>query len=209
MNRRLLFTIGCTLFLLLCSCNGQKGARSIEELTSSLHIEQPDTSLYGTLKAVTHDSLEFISEIDNDRFTCTYDAARDQNNILGSLTEGNRYALVIDPREKAAIKLLNLTELSGQWFYDNNPESGLNFTAAGALSSINNQDVNFRRWKYYNGQIIIFYTNIEEVTQDTRQYKADTTEILSLNADALSFRFLNETRTCHRQKEAIKVKFDF
>lgn len=209
MTRHLLLTTGCALSLFLCSCNGQKGGRSVEEITSSLHIEQPDTSLCGTLNAVTHDSLQFTSEFGGESFSCTYDAAQAQQQILGSLTEGNRYAVLIDPRQKAALKLLNLTELSGQWFFDDAPESGLNFTAAGALSSINNHDVCFKKWKHYNGQIIIFYTGIEESVSDSRQYKADTTEITSLTADALTFRFRGESRSCHRQKEAVKVKFNF
>lgn len=209
MNRHLLLTSGCTLSLLLCSCNEQKGARSVEEITSSLHIEQPDTSLYGTLNAVTPDSLLFTAEYGNETIGCTYDAARDQQRILGSLTEGNRYAIVIDPRQHAALKLLNLTELSGQWFYDDDPTSGLTFTAAGALSSINPHDVSFRKWKHYNGRIILFYTGLQDAVKAPSQYKADTTEIVSLSADALTFRFRGQSRSCHREKEAIKVKFDF
>lgn len=209
MTRHLLLISGSTLSLLLCSCNGQKGARSVEEITSSLHIEQPDTSLYGTLNAVTPDSLLFTAEYGNEPISCTYDAARDQQHILGSLTEGNRYAIVYDPRQRAALKLLNLTELSGQWFYDDDPTSGLTFTAAGALSSINPHDVSFRKWKHYNGRIILFYTGLQDVVKDQRQYKADTTEVVSLSADALTFRFRGQSRSCHREKEAIKVKFNF
>lgn len=209
MNQHTLLITGCTLSLLFCSCNGQKGGRSVEEITSSLHIEQADTSLCGTLDAVTHDSLQFTSEYGSEHFSCTYDAAQAQHNILGSLTEGNRYAVLIEPQEKSALKMLNLTELSGQWFFDDDPESGLIFTAAGALSSLNNHDVCFKKWKHYNGRIIIFYTGLEEAITDPRQYKSDTTEITNLSADALTFRFLGKSRTCHRQKEAVKVKFDF
>lgn len=209
MTRHLLLTTGCALSLFLCSCNGQKRGRSVEEITSSIHIEQADTSVCCTLNAVTPDSLQFISEFSSEPFSCTYDAAQAQNNILGSLTEGNRYAVLINPQQKAAINVMNLTELSGQWFFDEEPESGLNFTAAGALSSINNHDVCFKKWKHYNGKIIIFYTGIEETVKDPRQYKADTTEITSLTADALTFRFRGESRSCHRQKEAVKVKFNF
>lgn len=207
MTRHLLLLIGCTLSLFLCSCKGQKGARSVEEITSSIHIVQPDTSLYGTLKAVTEDSLSFAAEYDNAPFSCTYNTAMDEGHIFGSLTKGHRYALLVDPSCQDARHLLNITELSGRWFYDEAPESGLSFTAAGALSSINTHDVSFRKWKYYNGHIILYYINIEDVVKDSRNYKSDTTAILSLSADALTFRFRGETHSCHRQKEAIKVKF--
>lgn len=210
MTRPLLFTTGCALSLFLCSCDGQKRGRSVEEITSSLHIVQPDTSVIGTLKAITHDTLTFISELRDESFSCAFNVAQDQSNIYGSLTEENRYAVLIDPDEKEALKIFNLTELSGQWFYDDDPESGLTFTAAGALNSINTHDVSFRKWKIYNGHIIIFYTDIEEITKDSRQCKSDTTELVSLSSDALSFRFLGKTRSCHRQnKEALKVKFQF
>lgn len=209
MPRHLLLTTGCALTLLLCSCNGQKGGRSVEEITTSLYIEQADSTICGTLYAVTYDSLKFTSEFGGEHFSCTYNAAQAQQDILGSLTEGNRYAVLLNTPQKAALKILNLTELSGQWFFDDEPESGLCFTAAGALSSINNHDVCFKKWKHYNGQIIIFYAGMEDAVNDSRQYKSDTTEITNLSADALSFRFLGAMRNCHRQKEAIKVKFNF
>lgn len=209
MNRHLLLTTGCTLSLLLCSCNGQKGARSVEEITASIHIEEPDTSLYGTLQAVTPDSLKFTSDYDNEPFSCAYDAARSHDGIYGSLTEGNRYAVHLATGQRTAHKLFNITELSGQWFYDDAPESGLNIAASGALSSINAKDVCFKKWKFLNGRIVIFYTGLEDVAKDFHDYKSDTTEIVSLSADALTFRFLGESRSCHRQKEAVKVKFDF
>lgn len=209
MLRHLLLATGCALSLLICSCNGLKRGRSVKDITSSLHIEQADSSICGTLNTVTHDSLKFTSEFNGENFSCTYDAAQTQHNIIGSLTEGNRYAVLIDLKQNTAHKMLNLTELSGQWFFDDKPESGLDFTAAGALASINNHDVCFKKWKHYNGQIIIFYTGLEETVTDSRQYKADTTQITSLSAEALTFRFRGELRSCHRQKEAIKVKFNF
>lgn len=209
MNRNLLLTTGCTLSLLLCSCNGQKGARSVEEITASLHIEEPDTSLYGTLQAVALDSLKFTSDYDSEPFSCAYDAAQSQHSLFGSLTPGNRYAVHLSSGERTAATILNITELSGQWFYDDAPESGLTFAASGALSSINAKDVSFKKWKFLNGQIVIFYTGLEDVAKDFHDYKSDTTEIVSLSADALTLRFLGQSRSCHRQKEAIKVKFNF
>lgn len=209
MNQNLQLTTGCALALLLCACNGQKGERSVEEITSSLHIEQPDTSLYATLKAVNPDSLAFASQYDDESFSCTYEAAKSQSYIYGSLTEGHRYAIVLNPNHHDALKLFNITELSGQWFFDNHPESGLTFTASGALNSINSDNVSFRKWKFYNGRIILYYVEAQDLAEDAHHYKADTTEIVSLSAEALTFRFRGETLSCHRQKEAIKVKFNF
>lgn len=205
-RRHLLTIIGCTLFLLVSSSCGQKGARSVEEIEESLVIAKPDTSLYGTLKSVRPDSLVFISEFDEQPITCIYDEARGRKQFFGSLTEGNRYALLIDPEEKAAIRMVNLTELSGQWFYDLEEQRGMTFTAAGALSSINPKDVSFKKWKFHNGKIVLYYTDIEAVVSDSREYESDTIEIESLTSENLDFQFRGEKLHCTRQHGPIKLK---
>lgn len=205
-RRHLLTIIGCTLFLLLSSGCGQKGARSVEEIEESLVIAKPDTSFYGTLKSVQSDSLHFISEFDEQPVACIYDEARGRNQIYGSLTEGNRYAILIDPEAKAAIRMVNLTELSGQWFYDLEEQRGFTFTAAGALSSINPKDVSFKKWKFYNGKIILYFTDIEAVVSDAREYQTDTIDIERLSNENLDFVFRGEKMHCTRQHGPIKLQ---
>lgn len=205
-RRHLLIIIGCTLFLLVCSSCGRKGARSVEEIEESLVIAKPDTSFYGTLKSVRPDSLLFISEFDGQLVSCVYDEARGRNQIYGSLTECNRYALLIDPEEKAVIRMVNLTELSGQWFYDREEQRGMTFTAAGALSSINPKDVSFKKWKFHNGKIVLYYTDLEAVVSDSREYQSDTIDIESLSSEILDFSFRGEKLHCTRQHGPIKLK---
>lgn len=211
MSRHTLYiAIGSTLLLSLCSCTGQKGERSVEEIAADIHIEQPDTSVYGTLNTLTTDSLILTPEFGDQPIRCNFREANAHGDILGSLTEGNRYALLIDPATRQARKILNLTELSGQWFIDGDDDQrGFTFTAAGALSSINPKDVSFKKWKYYNGHIILFYTDIESVVNDSRDYQSDTTDIHALTADHLELSFRGQPISCHRQREAIKVKFNF
>lgn len=206
---RLFIATGCTLFLLLCSCSGQRGARSVEELAAEIHIVQPDTSVYGTLQTKTIDSLFFTAEYDDEPFSCGFNEAQGEGTILGSLTEGNRFALLITPETKSARHIVNITELSGQWFFDDDDERGFTFTTAGALSSINPKDVSFKKWKIYNGKIILFYTDIESVVRDSRDYQSDTTEIHALTDNHLELSFRGQRISCHRQREAIKVKFNF
>ena len=175
MSKHLLFiSTGCTLLLLAASCSGRKGARSVEEITSELHIVPPDTSVYGTLRSHSADSLILTPEFGDDPIRCVYDEARGRGAILGTITDGNRYALLIDPDTHGARKIINLTELSGQWFYDDaDQQRGFTITTAGALSSINPKDVSFKKWKFNNGHIILYYTDIESVVRDSRQYQSD------------------------------------
>lgn len=200
----IILLIGCFLSLLICSCNKQRGARSVDEISENLIIVQPDTSLRGTLNAITPDSLRLTAEYDNAPISCTYDEARGNSQIFGSLTEGHRYALLVNPATRDALKIYNLTELSGQWFFDTAEGRGFTFTAAGALSSINPKDVSMKKWKFYNGHIIIYYVDINDVVNDSRNYKSDTTEIQSLSADNLVFRFRGQPLRCTRQHGAIK-----
>lgn len=200
----LILLIECTLLLLVCSCNGQKGERSVKEIEESLTIEVPDTSFYGTLSAITPSQLSFTPEYGDSTVSYYYDEARGRRQIIGSLNEGDRYALVVDPNEQAILKMLNLSELSGQWFYDTDEGRGFNLTAAGALSSINTNDFCFKKWKFYNGRIILFYVDAQEVVKDARDYKSDTTDVQTLTPDVLVFRFRGNTYHCSRQRETIK-----
>lgn len=201
--------IGCSLSLLFCACKEQGGARSKEAIQSQLVIATPDTTLYGTLKRAGNDSLTFSSEGTGDTFSCVIDEARGRNHIYGSLTEGNRYALLVDPQYKMALHIVNLTELAGQWFYEPENQRGFNLTVAGALSSINAEGTAFRKWKLYNGKFVVYYTDAESIAEDPRQAKADTTEIEKLTDEVFEFKFKGEMLHCTRQKEAIKVNFNF
>lgn len=203
-----IYIIECTLFLLLCSCKGQGGARSVEEIKAELHIDIPDTTLYGTLSSLRGDSLVLTSQYD-ETTSCSITEARSRQQILGSLTEGNRYAVLLSPEAKSAQQVINLTELSGQWFYDMDQQRGFNLTTAGAMSSINPDEVSFRKWRIYNGRIILYYIGKEHVVRNSRQFLTDTTEITHLTADELELTFRGKQLHCRRQTEAIKVDFNF
>ena len=201
--------IECTLFLLVCSCSGQKGARSIEEIAKEIVIAQPDTSLYATLKGYKADSLLFQVERTDAETAVDCRDALQQGEFLGGVCEGNKYAIVLTPDTRQARRVVNLTELSGQWFYDESENRGFTFTTAGALSSINPDKFSFKKWKLHNGRLILYYINIDEVVRNSRDYHTDTTEIDRLSADELVFRFRDETLHCVRKKEAIKVQLKF
>lgn len=208
-NLRFTATIVCTLFLLVCSCNKQKGAHSVEELAAEIVIEQPDTSLIARLEHMEGDSLVFSEIIGDEVHRYAYSEALNKG-LLGQLKEGDRYAVTIDAAAKMATHILNVTQLAGNWFFDKNEESGINISAAGALGSINpTEGYCFKKWKHYNGRLIFYYINIEDVVKDSRDYLADTTTIDLLTEDRLVFKFRGQSIGCHRQKTPIKVHFDF
>lgn len=207
----LILLIECTLFLLVCSCGGQKGARSVDEIAANIVVAVPDSSVTATLKTITPDSLIFIREHSDERLSYVYDEARGQNLIFGTLNEGDRYAMLIEPSIKAILKIVNISQLSGQWFYDTEEQRGFTFTVAGALSSINPKDFSFRKWKFWNGKMILYYIDNETVARSAKEVKSDTTDIISLSDSQLEFIFRGEKLHCQRQNqnEAIKVKLKF
>lgn len=201
--------IGCTLFLLVCSCGEQKGARSVEEIAEEIVILQPDTSLYAALLSTQDDSFNFQIDRSEENIAIDCRDALQNGQFYGSIHEGDKYAIVLDPNSRHAVCVVNLTDLSGQWFYDMHNNRGLTFSAAGALSSINPDEFCFKKWKFHNGKLILYYVNIDEAINKSRDYHTDTTEIERLSGDELVFRFRNETLRCSRRKEAIKIKLKF
>lgn len=199
----------CTLFLLVCSCNKREGAHSSVDADHELVINEADTSFIGTITAIDGDNITLTKERSEERLTFDCSSARNAGHILGDLRQGDRYAITTTASGHGASNILNITQLSGVWFNDTDSERGLRLTASGDLSSINPEKYAFRKWKPYNGRLILYYIGIETVAKDSRDFLADTTDIVTLTDDILVYRFLGETISCHRQKEAIKVKFEF
>lgn len=205
---KLTILIECTLFLLLCSCNGQKGAHSIEEQTPDC-VTIPDTSIYGQLKEITADSLIFELRYTGERVAYAYDQARDEGQILGNVKEGDQYGLSVDRNKNMAQYIVNLTNLAGQWFFDKEGQRGFHFSTRGALSSINPDDVCFEKWELVNRHIVISYVNKDDKVHTKKEYLTDTTDIEILTPDELVFTFRGQRMNCQRQKEAIKIKLQF
>lgn len=199
----------CTLFLLVCSCSKREGAHSSVEADHELVINEADTSIIGTITAIDGDNITLTKERSDERLTFDCSSARTAGHILGELRQGDRYAITTTPSGHGASTILNMTQLSGVWFNDADSNRGIRLTASGDLSSINPEQYAFRKWKPYNGRLILYYTDIETVAKDSRNFLSDTTDIVTLTDDTLVYRFLGETFSCHRQKEAIKVKFEF
>lgn len=209
-NLRLTVITVCTLFLLVCSCNKREGAHSsVEEAPRALVINEADSSIVGTLDAIDGDNITIKKERSDERLTFDYSPARNSGRVIGDLRKGDRYALTTDASGQSAATILNITQLSGLWLFDKDGERGVTFTAAGSLSSVNPEKYSYRSWKPYNGRLILYYIDVETVTKNSRDYLSDTTDVVTLTDDNLVYLFRGDAISCHRQKEAIKVKFEF
>ena len=228
----ILTLLECTLALLTCSCKGQRGARSVEEIAAEIVIATPDTSIYARVKAFTADSLIVVQDhkeqaVSYAMATGTYAngnnvhangngtyATTNSNGdaptiIVGTLREGDRVALVVNGKTHNVQHIVNITQMTGQWFYDMDAQRGFTLTAAGSLSPINPDDVCLRRWKLNNGRLIIYYTPAEDVARNSRNYLTDTTTIDALSDQEMVFAFRGNTLHCRRKTEPIKVEFKF
>lgn len=160
-----------------------------------------------TLQKVVNDSLIF-REVGSDEYRIFEFVEADQaEQIKGSITVGDEYAVLPDLKKNSVKMAINLCELSGKWFYDMEQHRGLEFELNGAISSINTEDISFREWKLLNDQFYIYYLTLDMVSPDRHEYLVEPAGILSLDKDHLTFRFLGNTYDCQRQKEVIKMKF--
>ena len=196
------------LVSLFSACNGKKGPFGGNNSEENV-VVVPDTSIYARLVEFDNDSLLFISENGVERITCAYHEASTNGQIFGSLTEGNLFSIQLSPGTHDARHLVNLSQLSGQWFYDDENGRGFELNIDGHLSPINNGELSFRKWKIYNGHLIFYYTDEQTVARSESTFLNDTTDILELPPEDLVFNLLGETYHCQRKHEAIKVHFNF
>lgn len=194
------------LTLLCCACNGNRNHSYADDHVA---VSIPDTSIYAHLENITTDTLTFTSKSDKEHVKCAYADASTSGQIFGSITEGHLYSLLISPGTQSARHIVNLTDLSGQWFYDGENGRGFELGIDGELSPINNGQLAFRKWKICNGHLIFYYTDEQTIAKTEEKFNNDTTDIIDLSPEKLVFKFLGKEYHCQRQHEAIKMHFDF
>ena len=94
----------------------------------------------------------------------------------------------------------------GQWFFDTQHSKGMIFDAKGALSSINTDEISFRRWQFLKGKLLIYYVYTQQEAEEQDQFEVDTVEVQKLTTDEFNFQFRNKQYNCIRQKDALKFK---
>lgn len=196
----------CILACLCSACNSRKSP-AIDVMSHT--VVAPDTSIYARLAHHNTDSLVFMTEDGSNRIACAYSEAATNGQIYGSLSEGDLFSLLLSPGTRNARHIVNLTNISGQWFYDGENGRGFELGIDGQLSPINNGKLAFRKWKIYNGHLIFYYTDEQTVAKGEEKFSNDTTDIMELSPEKLVFTFLGKTYHCQRQHESIKMHFNF
>lgn len=160
-----------------------------------------------TLQKVVNDSLIFHERGTAEHKVFEFVEADQTEQIKGSITLGDEYIILPDLKRHSIKMAINLTELSGKWFYDMEQHRGLKIESNGAISSINTEDISFREWKLLNERFYIYYLTPDMVSPDRHEYLVEPANILSLDKSHLTFHFLGRTYECQRRQELIKMKF--
>ena len=193
--KKLTYLLLPALALCLMACSGNKKRTAQPEIP-----DEPDSTIYVQLKAVTDDSLT-IYQLDSKKTRkLGYIEAQHANAVHGSLTVGDTLAVMPLFKSAKARSVVNMSELVGLWMFDGNDGNGVRLSADGAASDVGPSDVTFRGWKIRNGRFILTY-----IKADGSDYTemADTSTIISLSKDEFRYTLNGEEHNCTRVKKLL------
>ncbi len=178
------------IILAVCSCNSNK--RTKEDAMRKSNVVR-DSTIYVQLNACDSDSVSVYDYRVKCKYRFAYKDARWNGNVSGSLTVGDTLAIVPSFKNKTVRYSVNLSELMGLWFFNNNSE-GIRLTIDGGASSVNSSKYTMRSWDLYNGKFIFKY-----IPSDGSTYKeiSDTSKIELLNRKNFKFTFMKQPVTCN------------
>lgn len=179
-----------------CGGNGRK-AGTVNPKVQQLD-ETPDEAEYVNLKRITDDSLFVYSETKKRDKVFAYRDAMANGHIHGTLKVGDSYSLMAGPTADAISIAINVTQLKGRWIYDREEFRGIDFNDRGGMSSINTGDICFREWKLLNGQLYIYYVDVQTVADDRHKYEVDEAHILHFDNGRLVLLFKGQTYECSK-----------
>lgn len=162
--------------------------------------EEPDSTIYAQLKAVTDDSITIYQLDSKSTRKLGYIDAQHANAVHGSLTVGDTLAVMPLFKSAKARSVVNMSELVGLWMFDGNNGTGLRLSSDGAASDVGPSDVTFRGWKIRNGRFILTY-----IKADGSDYTemADTSTIISLSKDEFRYTLKGQEHNCTRVKKLL------
>lgn len=211
MNRRLFYTI--TLFLLailsvtICGCKGCSDGKPNYYNPRVVELDEtPDSALYVQLDSVSHDSIYVRVSGQSKRKVYGINEAYADGKVKGSLNPGDMLSIFPDNKAKRILISINVTEMSGQWFYDMLDHRGFSFGPRGALSTINNVEISFREWKLLNGKLYLYFVPMQQASIEHVENQVEEAEIQSLSKDHLIMHFRGATLNCRRQTKPLKFK---
>ena len=185
------------ILLIVASCSNKRDPNDnakVYELD-----ETPDTAMLVRLDDIEDDSL-IVTPLDDYRklaFGCS--KAKASGQVKGSITVGDTLSIFPDNRSHEVLLTINVSELSGRWFYDMAQHRGLIFEANGGMSTINAATMAYKEWKLLNGKLYIYYVDMQQVADERHQYEVDEAKILHLDRENLELEFKNNHVKCQRQ----------
>jgi len=201
----LIITIMVTSFLLAgcTSCSdGKKKDRGTSEAPINPMVEKldetPDSAFLVQVVKYTDYSIYVVTRRTIRSKAYAYRDAQDAGKLKGTLKKGDWYSLFPDTRNRQVITMINTTELSGKWEYNQSEHRGMSFNERGGMSSINTSDICFREWKLLNGLLYVYYVDLQQKAGDRHQYEVEEANIAELSADKLTLQFHGTTYHCRR-----------
>ena len=199
--------------LLFGSCGGNK-QQYVEDDDDSASVQElasRDRTIYGICTAGTAmNTLEMITD-SGDTLKLSITHANEKGKVFGGLQASDRLAVLPDSSGRAALEVINLNSLMGDWVMpdpiDGSAEVGIRIKEGGIAESIDQSVIVYRTWKIINGDLEILL--VREGGGDEQEI--NRYEILSLGPDTLAYRTIGrardetETFEYNRWKEKPKV----
>lgn len=211
MTRRLFDTITIILLAILsvtmCGCKGCSDGKSKYYNPRVVELDEtPDSALYVMLDSVSRDSMYVRISGQSVRKVYGINEAYAEGKVKGSLTPGDMLSIFPDNKAKRILISINVSEMSGQWFYDMLDHRGFSFGPNGALSTINNVEISFREWMLLNGKLYLYFVPMQQASIEHVENQVEEAEIKSLTKDQLIMDFRGATLNCRRQTKPLKFK---
>lgn len=166
-----------------------------------------DSAMLVRLEKVDDENITVAPLDGNRQKTYSYKHAKLGGQIKGSLAVGDTLSIFPETKTKQVLISINVSELSGRWFYNMTEHRGLIFEKNGTMSTINALTISHREWKLINGKLYIYYVDMQQAADERHQYLVEEAEIRYLDKDKLELSFLGRDYICQRQNEVIKMQF--
>lgn len=209
MYRALLYVPVIALSFLLAACSSCGGGKKKDSRTNmngeNPMVEEldetPDSAFLARLVEIKDDSIRVISQNSGKRLAYACKDAQAAGKVKGTLEKGNIFSIYPDNKSRQVIAMINTTELSGKWIYDQKQRRGFSFNERGGMSSINAEKICFREWKLLNGLLYLYYVEMQQSADNRHKYGVDEANIASLSKERLTLQFKDMTLRCSRPSD--------
>lgn len=192
MNKKILFFV-FSIIIILTSCSNK---RTADDAKRKAAPAIPDSTIFAQLDATDGDSID-VTLLDNgQKFRLSIAEAVKNGNVAGDMNIGDTLAIMARDNDHEVSTSVNVSQITGLWFYCGGKGDGMKLTADGAACSIGAEKFTLRAWRIGNGFFILNY-----IKADGSDYSEipDTSKIDKLSKDSLVFVFKDRTVKCTRK----------